>query len=318
MPVFQDNERRLHYLMRGDGRPVLLIHGLGASGADWAFQVPVLEPHCRVIVPDLPGCGHSPAPAHGHSIQAMAEALWRLMDSLELREPSIVGFSLGGAVALEMALQRPDSVPQLALINSLASYRIDHWTKWCKARIDARLVRLLGMPRTARLIAGRLFPHAWQQPMRERAQSVIGAVPAATYLEMAKALERWSSTDRLHTLKSRIVMIAAEHDYTPLAEKREMARRLAADLVVVRGSRHGTPFDSITLTNATLNAMLTDRALPPPEHWVCDHPERELPIAPVRGGADRERTHSCAGCTRRIAAGVRRYPSRAAKLPRLA
>jgi len=211
----------------------------------------------------------------------MAEGLWALLDSLELRQPNIVGFSLGGAVALEMALQRPEAVPRLALINSLASYRIDHWTKWCKARIDARLVRLLGMPRVARLIAARLFPQPWQRPMRERAQSVVGAVPAATYLAMAEALERWTALDRLHTLRARALIIAAESDYTPLAEKRELAARLAASLVVVRGSRHGTPFDSITLTNACVLAWLSDRALPTQEQWVCDLPQQAPPAAPA-------------------------------------
>jgi 3-oxoadipate enol-lactonase len=283
VPVFNDQGGALHYLVRGCGQPTLLIHGLGASGADWAFQVPALEARYRVIVPDLPGCGHSAAPAGPHSIQAMAKALWALLDALDVQQPNIVGFSLGGAVGLEMALQRPHSVPRLALINSLASYRIDHWTKWCKARIDARLVRILGMPRVAGLIAARLFPQPWQQPMRERARSVVGAVPAATYLAMAEALERWAALERLHSLQSRILMIAAESDYTPLAEKREMARLLGASLVVVRGSRHGTPFDSIALTNACLLAWLGDRTLPPADEWVCDKPEQAPPAAPENG-----------------------------------
>ena len=75
-------------------------------------------------------------------------------------------------------------------------------------------------------------------------------------------------------------MIAAEYDYTPLAEKHELAARLQAPIVVVRGSRHGTPFDSIALTNGCLSALLNDRALPSPEQWVCDAPERSLPVAP--------------------------------------
>ena len=280
MPVFLYGGRRLHYLVRGCGAPTLLIHGLGASGADWAFQVPALEAQFHVIVPDLPGCGHSAAPESGYSIPGMATALWALLDTLELQRPNIVGFSLGGAVALEMALQRPESVPRLALINSLANYRINHWSKWCKARLDASLVRSFGMRRIAPMIAARLFPQPWQRPMRERAHSVISAVPAATYLAMARALERWTAIERLDTLRSRILMIAAQSDYTPLAEKREMAARLRADIVVVRGSRHGTPFDSIALTNACLSALLNDRALPAPESWVCDEPQSAPPAAP--------------------------------------
>ena len=60
MAFFCDEKHSLHYLIRGRGEPLLLIHGLGGSGADWAFQVAALEKRFRVIVPDLPGSGTVP------------------------------------------------------------------------------------------------------------------------------------------------------------------------------------------------------------------------------------------------------------------
>lgn len=210
----------------------------------------------------------------GYAIKGFAESLWALMDHLGVAGPNLVGFSLGGAVALEMALQRPASVPRLVLINSLACYHIDHWRKWLEARVPAAIVRILGMRRMARLLAGRVLPERWQQPMRDRAVAVIGAVPAATYLGMAAALEAWSATDRLGLLRSRILIIAAEHDYTPLAEKRALAAQLRARILVVNGSRHGTPFDSIAITNASLIAQLTDAPLPESARCIRDADER--------------------------------------------
>ena len=123
MPFFRNEELSIHYLVRGRGEPLLLIHGLGCSGADWAFQVAALERRFRLIVPDLPGSGHSLPPHDEYTIAGFAAALWKLMDHLQIAAPNIVGFSLGGAVALEMAAQRPSSVPRIGLINSLASYR---------------------------------------------------------------------------------------------------------------------------------------------------------------------------------------------------
>ena len=110
--------------------------------------------------------------------------------------------------------------------------------------------------------------------MREQAVRVMGSVPADSYLATGLALARWAILDRLHRLKSRVLLIAAENDFTPLAEKRELAARLSAELVVVRGSRHGTPFDSVEVTNASLLALLTDQPLPPPAWWVRDTPDR--------------------------------------------
>ena len=267
----------VHYRVRGVGEPVLLIHGLGSSGADWSLQVSALEGGFRLIVPDLPGCGSSERPSGGFAIDSFADSLWSLVDDLDEPAVNIVGFSLGGAVALEMALQRPHAVPRLALINSLATYRIDHWRKWYEARVPAALVRMLGMRNMARLMAGRAFPEPWQQQMRDRAVAVVGAVPAASYLAMATALERWSATDRLDRLRSRILLIAAEHDFTPVAEKRALAARIGASLVVARDSRHGTPFDSIELTNACLLAHLNDLPLPASNTWSRD----ELANAPA-------------------------------------
>jgi pimeloyl-ACP methyl ester carboxylesterase len=271
------SESRLHYRSHGHGEPVMLIHGLGSSGADWGLQVPALRAGHRVIVPDLPGCGLSERHAGNCDIERFARDLWALLDRLGEARTDIVGYSLGGAVALEMALQRPQSVPRLALINSLATYHIDHWRKWYEARVPAALVRLFGMRNMARLLAGRSFPEPWQGLMRARAVAVVGAVPAESYLAMAAALERWNATSRLDGLRSRTLMIAAEHDFTPLAEKRAMAKRLGANLVVVRGSRHGTPFDSIALTNACLLAHLGDQPLPASEQWTRD----ELEDAPA-------------------------------------
>jgi pimeloyl-ACP methyl ester carboxylesterase len=130
MAFFRDKKSSLHYLVRGRGKPLLLIHGLGGSGADWAFQVAALEKRFRVIVPDLPGSGHSPPPRDGYTIQGFSATLWALLDHLGVETTDIVGFSLGGAVALEMAALRPSRVPRLGLINSLATYRPHDWRKW--------------------------------------------------------------------------------------------------------------------------------------------------------------------------------------------
>jgi 3-oxoadipate enol-lactonase len=253
---------------------LLLIHGLGCSGADWAFQVAALEGRFRLIIPDLPGSGHSSPPRTEYTIAGFAHAMWRLMDHLKIPKTNIIGFSLGGAVALEMATLRPACVPKLSLINSLATYQPRDLRKWLETYVAATLVRMLGMPRAACLMAARLFPEPWQRAMREHAARVMGSVPANSYLGTGFALARWAILDRLDRLNSRVLLIAAENDFTPLAEKQELAKKLNAELVVVRGSRHGTPFDAVEATNASLLALLTDQPLPPPARWVRDTPTR--------------------------------------------
>src|ERR1700721_4640238 len=101
MAFFYNEKHSLHYLVRGRGDPLVLIHGLGGSGADWAFQVAALEKRFRVIVPDLPGSGHSPPPRDEYTIDGFATTLWSLLDHLGVARTNIIRFSLAGAFALE-------------------------------------------------------------------------------------------------------------------------------------------------------------------------------------------------------------------------
>jgi 3-oxoadipate enol-lactonase len=117
--------------------------------------------------------------------------------------------------------------------------------------------------------------------LRERAIAVIGRGAADSYLAMGRALERWSAVDRLSRLKARTLLIAAEHDFTPLVEKVEMAKSLGAALAVVHGSRHGTPFDAIEATNACLFSLFADRAISPTRRWLCDGAPRSSRLARI-------------------------------------
>jgi 3-oxoadipate enol-lactonase len=292
MPYFVHQGAALHYLERGRGEPLVLIHGLGSSGADWALQVPALENRFRVIIPDLPGSGHS-ASLHACSIGGLAGSLWALCDHLGSSRINIVGFSLGGAVGLEMSLMRPGSVRRLALINSLATYRLDHWRKWLETALSMVLISLVGMRRASRLAAKRLFPMPWQGTLRERAAAVVSAVPADNYRLTGRALLRWSAVDRLHQLEAKTLVIAAEHDFTSLEEKRLLAARLGADFILVRGSRHGTPFDAARATNAALLALLTDRPMPPPDGLRLDEVDHSLQL-PFAGSIAEEHALSLA------------------------
>ncbi|MBV6413759.1 MAG: putative aminoacrylate hydrolase RutD [Xanthomonadales bacterium] len=267
----------LPYLRRfGAGPPLLLIHGLGSSGEDWAFQITPLAGHFHLLVPDLPGCGRSVAYKEV-SIAGHAVALWALMDALGFDRIGIAGFSMGGAVALEMTLQQPHRVTAMATINSLPSYRVDHWRKWLELNTQLALVRLLGLPRTARMVARRMFPHAHQAAMRKRVVEVVGRSQVEPYLRCAQALAAWCAADRCEDFATRMLMLVGELDYTPLAEKRNWARRLRAELRVVAGSRHGTPFDAIGACNRALIAFFTNELVP--DGLRADTPD-ETPITP--------------------------------------
>lgn len=261
MPSVEVNGASIYYECEGRGPPLLLIHGLGSSGDDWAFQREEFARHFSLILPDLRGSGRSAKPPGPYSIAQFATDLWTLLDALGVESTNILGFSLGGAVAQEMALLQPLRVQRLVLCNALANYRTDTPRKWLEARMQVALVHALGLRRTAGLIANRLFPHEDQAPKRQRVIDVVGANPKKAYLATIRALIGWSALERIHAIACPVLILAAEFDYTPLAEKRaEAARFQDVEFVVIEGSRHGTPFDAIEEFNARVVEFLANES----------------------------------------------------------
>ena len=106
---------RLRYLVAGEGEPLVLVHGLGGAAANWLALAPLLLPGRRLIVPELPGHGgSSPLPA-APSLSPYADRLGLLLEHEGATPAAVVGHSLGGAVALRLALRRPESVSALVL-----------------------------------------------------------------------------------------------------------------------------------------------------------------------------------------------------------
>src|SRR5690606_38886004 len=144
------------------------------------------------------------------SIATFADDMWSLLDRLGHRRVALVGFSMGGAVALEMALQRPRACSRLVVINSLPSYRIEYRRKALELYLQTGMVRLLGMRRTARMVARRLFPHPQQRAMRQWVMDVVGGSRPQLYLRCARALADRRAGARLQRLRCETLMLAGE------------------------------------------------------------------------------------------------------------
>lgn len=104
------------YIEAGQGRPVVLLHGLGATNTSFLPTFLDLCRDHRVIAPDLPGFGDSDKPVRSYDPGFFADWLIDLLDALGLQRVDLVGNSMGGRVALETALRVPDRVDHVALL----------------------------------------------------------------------------------------------------------------------------------------------------------------------------------------------------------
>jgi pimeloyl-ACP methyl ester carboxylesterase len=110
----------LHYITEGDGGPpVIFIHGLGGFGESWRHNVLALARRAQVFALDLPGYGRSAKPRVAYDLGFFARSVFGFMEAMGLAQASLVGHSLGGAVAVTCALTRPLRVERLCLLGSL-------------------------------------------------------------------------------------------------------------------------------------------------------------------------------------------------------
>lgn len=111
---------RVHHTFGGHGGPVVFIHGLGSSGyMEWRLNLESFAGRHRVFAPDLPGFGRSDKPRIRYTVPYFARFIERYMAERGLRSATLVGASLGGRVALEVALEQPQLVRRLVLVNTL-------------------------------------------------------------------------------------------------------------------------------------------------------------------------------------------------------
>ena len=137
---------RVHHMHGGRGTPVVFVHGLGSSGyMEWRHNLETVSTRHRVFAPDLPGYGRSDKPRARYTIPYFARFVERYMEDCGVRSAALVGASLGGRVALEVALEQPKLVRRLVLVNTLGLGRP-------KVRVAQMAYGLVTIPRVGEVV----------------------------------------------------------------------------------------------------------------------------------------------------------------------
>ncbi len=110
--------RRTHFIERGQGRPVVLIHGFNLDHHTWINNLDALAAHFKVYAPDLWGQGYSTRGSLEYGYDLFEEQIRLFMDALNLRRASLVGHSMGGGTSIVFAIRNPDRVDKLVLVDS--------------------------------------------------------------------------------------------------------------------------------------------------------------------------------------------------------
>lgn len=247
----------LHYEVHGKGQPLLFIHGLGSSARDWELQVSEFSKTYQVITFDLRGHGQSDKPAGPYSLPMFAADTAQLLSSLALTSAHVVGLSLGGGVAFQLAIDYPALVKTMVIVNSAPEMIVrtfkDRMSVWQRFAI----VRLLGMRKMGEVLSTRLFPREEHESLRATFVERWAENDPRAYREAMRAMIGWSVMDRLGSIQCPTLVMTADQDYTPVALKEDYAKLIPeAQLVVIPDSHHATPVEQPETFNTVLMEFL--------------------------------------------------------------
>jgi pimeloyl-ACP methyl ester carboxylesterase len=205
MPTIQVNDIHMYYEIYGEGKPLVLINGLGSDLSEIDRLTRWLAQKYRVLVFDNRGAGRTDKPDMPYSIEMMAEDTAQLLNALGIEQASVLGISMGGRIALALALQHPERVARLILVSTSA--RVSDSKK------RRRWFRLLSL-----VSSTPIFKSKYPQPRY-------------AFLRQLQALHNYNCTDQLDKLHIPTIIMHGKRDQSvPYLLAEEMHHR-------IRGSR---------------------------------------------------------------------------------
>jgi 3-oxoadipate enol-lactonase len=257
--------RSLAYDTTGSGTPVVLIHGLGSSQADWGHQVERLRTRFLVVTMDLRGHGRSSLAREPFEIHDLAEDVRAVINHLALGECHVVGLSLGGMVAFQLAVDAPELVRSLTIVNSgpevVARTAAQRWALGSRKF----MVKWLSFGTLGKTIGRRLFPHERQAAERALFVEQFVKNDRESYRAALDAIVGWSVLGRIGDIRVPTLIVTGDRDYTPVEIKHRYAARMPnATVTVIEDSGHATPVDQPDAFNAVLVAFLDGLEVEPP------------------------------------------------------
>jgi 3-oxoadipate enol-lactonase len=241
------------------GTPLLFLHGIGGSAESYRGQLDHFGASRHTLAWIMPGYSGTPSPAEP-TFPAFADAVLRLLDAADLHRVHLVGHSLGGFIALELAARGTGRLASLTLYSTTAAFgRPDG--EWQRQFIAERLAPLAA-GRSMREIAtglvdGLISPRA-SASARAAAIAAMAAVPAAAYRAALHLLVTFDRRDTLPHLAVPTLLIAGAEDRTaPAPVMQRMAEKIpGAEIVVLDGVGHLAHVEAPQSFDRALGAFL--------------------------------------------------------------
>lgn len=263
MPLLKVHDVQLHYELEGDANNevILFLHGLGSSTRDWEAQLPHFRSRYRLLAIDMRGHGRSDKPAGPYSMKQFARDVIGVLDALKIDRVHVVGLSMGGMIAFQLAVDYPQRLQSMTIINSGPAVVVRTFKDRIGVWMRFGIVRLLGMRKMGETLAKRLFVDADQEALRQTFIQRWSENDPRAYLDAMRAIVGWSVADHIGRLKIPTLIVAADQDYTPVAAKEAyIAQMPNATLKIIENARHAVAAERPEALNKVVDEFITSQS----------------------------------------------------------
>jgi len=257
MPTIHANGINIAYESTGEGPPLLFITGLGYGGWFWNKQVPELSRHYRVITFDNRGSGGTDKPDGPYSTAMLAQDTAGLLDALDITDAYVVGHSLGGFVAQELTLARPELVSKLVLASTTfgGPNAVPVTQEALAVMMDRSGDPMDLVRRGVAIAAGPGFYDTQPYVLGELvAYRLTGPVPLAQYQAQMMAGAMHNAEDRVAGITCPTLVLFGEHDKVvpPANAALLTAKIVGSHSRILPGVGHIFPLEDVDATNSAL------------------------------------------------------------------
>jgi 3-oxoadipate enol-lactonase len=268
MPTTEANGQTIHYEVHGDGEPLLCVQGLSVDTLGWTLQVPAFSARHRTVIFDNRDVGQSSQASERYTIADMAQDALAVADAAGLESFHLLGVSMGGAIAQEVALAAPERVRTLTLAVTFAS-----GGAWARTLSDVWGARVHRMSREERV--DELMLLSLSEAFFENAEGVAllrdlilqnpNPQPPDAFARQLDASSRHRAGERLGSLSMPTHVIGAEHDIlVPVWKSAELAELIpGATLTVLDACPHGLNVERAEEFNNAVLDFIAQRAAAP-------------------------------------------------------
>jgi pimeloyl-ACP methyl ester carboxylesterase len=267
VPIAEVNGQRLYYEVHGEGEPLLAVMGLGGDHTAWLLQIPEWSKTHRLVVFDNRDVGQSSQASEPYEVRDMAADALALADELELGSFHLVGVSLGGAIAQEVALAAPERVRTLTLA---VTYGATGGYGAQRSKVLGAMVRRMNREEFTELLmmlvySERLFDHPqFVEAARKAMLENPHPQPTEAWIRQLEASGRHSALDRVGSLSMPVHVIGARRDImVPPFRSEDLAAAIPGSKLTIIDAGHLANVEAAEEFNEVVLGFIAEHAAAP-------------------------------------------------------